>query len=268
MWWKMLLTFWALMRQPGVPVGDTVDSDPSEFVPVPHGPQTVAEEDITRAAIYGEHYGGDMIFPDDWNTSDAGIKDERYRWPQYQGFVRVPYVIDQNSRHLQRVVLEGMEIYHKQTPIKFVPRRNERDYVRIFSGNGCWSMIGRNGGRQDLSLGQGCAYVGLVVHELGHAIGLFHEHQRSDRDKYINVYLQNVIPNQRHNFGLTNRNNELIYTNYDYDSIMHYGSYAFSRNPRGLRTMEAKNGHPLVEPWQKKGFTQSDIVTIKKLYKY
>lgn len=35
----------------------------------------------------------------------------------------------------------------------------------------CWSKIGRSGGAQLLSLGSGCEYVGVVAHELMHAIG-------------------------------------------------------------------------------------------------
>ncbi|GIY95392.1 astacin-like metalloprotease toxin 1 [Caerostris extrusa] len=185
----------------------------------------------------------------------AGIKDPRFRWPKYQGFVYIPYGIDQYAGHLRQVVQAAVEAYRRYTCIRFVPWTNQRDYIRIFSGIGCWSLIGRNGGEQKLSLGQGCVYVGLAIHELGHAAGLFHMHQRSDRNNYIYVYRQNVIPNQLHNFDVTDENREIILGPYDYDSIMHYGSYAFSRNPRGLRTMEAKNGHPLVEPWQKRGFT-------------
>ncbi|GBO08509.1 Astacin [Araneus ventricosus] len=196
----------------------------------------------------------------------AGIKNPRFRWPGYPGRGVVPYVIDQSARGFSRVILQGMEQYHKHTCIRFVPRTNERDFIRIFYGNGCWSIIGRNGGRQDLSLGYGCAYVGLVVHELGHAIGLFHEHQRSDRDKYITIYPNNVVRGEMHNFERTNPNNELIFTRYDYNSIMHYGNYAFSIRRNVLLTMKAKNGQRLYEPFEKPGFDESDIYAIKKFY--
>ncbi|GFT80673.1 astacin-like metalloprotease toxin 1 [Nephila pilipes] len=159
-----------------------------------------------------------------------------------------------------------MEQYHRYTCIRFVPRTNERDFVNIYYGNGCWSIIGRNGGPQNLSLGKGCNYVGLVVHELGHAIGLFHEHQRSDRDNYIAVYKENVVSGQEHNFVRTHPSMELIMTPYDYNSIMHYGNYAFSRVPGQLQTMVAKNGQRLVEPYDKPGFDQSDIYIINTLY--
>ena len=54
-----------------------------------------------------------------------------------------------------------------------IERLNEADYVAVFKGNpgACWSSVGRQGGRQQLSLGQGCADIGVVVHEFMHAIG-------------------------------------------------------------------------------------------------
>ncbi|GFW83250.1 astacin [Trichonephila clavipes] len=131
----------------------------------------------------------------------------------------------------------------------------------------CYSYVGRVGGAQKLSLGNGCNYVGTIVHELGHALGLFHEHQRSDRDEYINVYLQNVIANQTHNFKKTESSKELIFTSYDYSSIMHYGEYAFSKKFGKLKTMEAKNGTPLKEPYHRPGLNQNDIKMVNELYK-
>lgn len=58
----------------------------------------------------------------------------------------------------------------------------------------CWSPVGRSGdGVQRLSLGQRCWYLGIVVHELGHAIGFWHEMNRPDRDDWIYVYWNNII---------------------------------------------------------------------------
>jgi len=53
-------------------------------------------------------------------------------------------------------------------------------------------MVGAIGGEQILNMGDGCQYVGLVLHEFGHAIGYFHEHNRPDRDDVVNIMWDNI----------------------------------------------------------------------------
>ncbi|RWR99303.1 Astacin-like metalloprotease toxin [Dinothrombium tinctorium] len=72
--------------------------------------------------------------------------------------------------------------------IKFKERRYEISYVNIFSGDGCYSDVGRIGGSQELSLGRGCQVMGIIIHELFYAVGFYHEHNRSDRDQYLYIY--------------------------------------------------------------------------------
>ncbi|GLD55126.1 hatching enzyme 1.2-like protein [Lates japonicus] len=77
-----------------------------------------------------------------------------------------------------------METFHHKTCIRFVPHRGQSDYLSIESELGCWSTIGRDGGQQVVSLSvYGCLDHGIIQHELLHALGFYHEHTRSDRDK-------------------------------------------------------------------------------------
>jgi len=73
----------------------------------------------------------------------------------------------------------------------------------------------------------------VVAHELGHVIGLMHEHQRPDRDSYITVNYDNVLEKFHDQFyKLTANYWEYDYKKYayDYNSIMHYGKYDFTSN--------------------------------------
>lgn len=56
----------------------------------------------------------------------------------------------------------------------------------------CNSNIGRTGGSQVVSLDQGCVHVSLVIHELMHAAGFFHEQSRTDRDDYVVINYGNI----------------------------------------------------------------------------
>uniref|UniRef100_A0A914HYI6 Metalloendopeptidase n=1 Tax=Globodera rostochiensis TaxID=31243 RepID=A0A914HYI6_GLORO len=105
----------------------------------------------------------------------------------------------------------------------------EEDFVDFFKGGGCYSMIGRYGGRQGVSIGSGCERLGIVEHEIGHVLGLWHEQSRPDAWKYVQVEKEFVLPSYMADFQL--RDDDEILTlglPYDYGSVMHYGSTAFS----------------------------------------
>jgi hypothetical protein len=62
--------------------------------------------------------------------------------------------------------------------------------------------------------------VGDIVHELGHTIGFNHEHQRTDRDLFIQVLTTNIQPNAAASYSKSTRKIDVL--EYDYGSIMHY----------------------------------------------
>ncbi|EPB65172.1 astacin, partial [Ancylostoma ceylanicum] len=103
-----------------------------------------------------------------------------------------------------------------------------KDKIRIFHENGCWSHVGRIGGKQDLSLGKGCHAVSTATHELGHALGFYHTMARHDRDDYVTINVQNIRVDLYDQFTKqTTATNENYNITYDYGSIMNYDGRAF-----------------------------------------
>ena len=54
--------------------------------------------------------------------------------------------------------------------------------------------------RPQISLGRGCVFVGVVVHELLHALGFWHEQSRADRDAHVDIVYENILPGFQFNF--------------------------------------------------------------------
>ncbi|XP_028257404.1 low choriolytic enzyme-like [Parambassis ranga] len=146
------------------------------------------------------------------------------------GNVYVPYRISNEFSQRERsTIIQGLRSFAQSTCIRFTPLNRQRDFVDIQSRSGCFSFIGRRGGGQVVSLSrQGCVFQQIVQHELLHALGFNHEQTRSDRDEHVRILLQNVIPGMEHNFRRIDTIN--LGTPYDYNSVMHYGRFAFSRN--------------------------------------
>uniref|UniRef100_A0A914D7J1 Metalloendopeptidase n=1 Tax=Acrobeloides nanus TaxID=290746 RepID=A0A914D7J1_9BILA len=142
-----------------------------------------------------------------------------------------------------------------------------RDYVYITPEKFCHSEVGRKGGQQILSLTAECIRgsegFGAIIHELMHTIGFYHEQSRTDRDNYVTIHMENVLEDAKTNFDTYDLEKIThLGTSYDYESIMHYDMYAFSKN--GRPTIVPKK--PGVTIGQRKGFSSLDIYKINQFY--
>uniref|UniRef100_A0AAF5D3J5 Metalloendopeptidase n=1 Tax=Strongyloides stercoralis TaxID=6248 RepID=A0AAF5D3J5_STRER len=136
------------------------------------------------------------------------------------------------------MVDRALKMIEEQTCVKFAKTYsllfNEPGLVYYY-GNNCWSYVGKVSDYdfQPISIGRGCQIIGIIQHETLHALGLNHEHDRTDRDSYVKVNIENVNHNEVSNFMKISPLDTSTYNiSYDYGSIMHYDVYAFSKNNR------------------------------------
>ncbi|XP_037652309.1 low choriolytic enzyme-like [Sebastes umbrosus] len=187
------------------------------------------------------------------------------RWPRSRGGkVYVPYVISSSYTDDEKnIIVNALNIFMTDTCVTFVLKTDQLDYLDFFPGSGCWSYLGRTGGRQRISLQQrGCVYKGTVQHEALHALGFHHEQARSDRNRFVRILTQNIRAGTEGNFKRQKTNN--LKTSYDFNSIMHYSKYAFSKN--GQPTIVAKR-NPDQVLGRAKEMSQTDILRVNKLYR-
>lgn len=81
----------------------------------------------------------------------------------------------------------------KYSCIEFQQRKDQENYIKIISGKGCYSNVGRIFGGQKVSLKVGaCLSRGTIIHELMHALGFDHMQNHADRDDFIDVQWDNI----------------------------------------------------------------------------
>merc|ERR1719339_271893 len=145
-----------------------------------------------------------------------------------------------------------------------VARTTETDYVEVIKDGGCWSYVGRIGGKQQLSLSNGCVWNYIIIHEFMHASGFHHEQSRTDRDTYVRIEFDNIQDGRENNFDSYSASQITAFGEpYDYQSVMHYGAYDFSSN--GQKTIERLDGSD-DDLGNNEGFTQVDINKLNAMY--
>ena len=163
------------------------------------------------------------------------------------------------DRSIDPLVTAAINHWMESTPLRFIRGVGTGDYLSFQVTGRCFSTIGRRGGRQLVELSRDCT-VGAVVHEIGHAVGLWHEHSRYDRDNYVTIIRGNIDPNEVYNFGLHDES-AVNAGPYDLHSVMHYPSDAYSANR--LPTIVMKSGD-LLPPRQ--GLSPGDLFAVRTLY--
>ena len=104
--------------------------------------------------------------------------------------------------------------------------------------------------------GGGCERYEVIQHEIGHAIGFWHEQSRPDHDRYVTINTKNIqMPYnflKRKYFEIDNQA-----SSYDNGSIMHYGQRAFA-TPEDIPPSQQHK--PCMEPVAKLQLLESDFL--------
>ena len=160
-------------------------------------------------------------------STTTGRSRSTAKWPNKI----IYYQIDPALPNQQRVY-DAMAHWEANTAIRFVARTTQRGYVLFRNSSGCSANIGYSGGLQYVNIGNGCT-TGNIIHEIGHTVGLWHEHSRADQNTHITIRYENVSPGAASNF-YTYLGQGFDGFDYggsmDFSSIMMYGPYDFSKN--------------------------------------
>lgn len=271
-------------------VSDDQDLDPckSELV---MGDIAVSTESYRRRSRHFKPGTGSIRLPDREPRLHAKRRRHRHRGDR-QGKTRrrtraatarserlwdhavIPYEIEANFSGDHRALFkQAMRHWENNTCVKFVERGPEHPHYIVFTERpcGCCSFVGKRGnGPQAISIGKNCDKFGIVVHELGHVVGFWHEHTRPDRDNHVDIINKNIMTGQEYNFNkLTEEEVNSLGLAYDFDSIMHYARNTFSKSTHldTILPQEDTDTKRRPEIGQRVRLSQGDIAQTNKLYK-
>lgn len=171
----------------------------------------------------------------------------------------------------QTMINDAITEWTNNTSVRFIPRTNQSNFVLFVPGgvnSGLYSdFIGMKGGVQIINLESGMFFTGNIIHEMGHVAGFYHEQCRTDRGNAISVFYDRVVPQnastiyQFRTYDEIGQSGEQIGA-FDFNSIMLYGSFAFSNGIDPVMT--TLNGTTFFG--QRNGLSGGDIETANYIY--
>ncbi|MCL8535440.1 M12 family metallopeptidase [Chryseobacterium gallinarum] len=206
-------------------------------------------------------FQGDIVLTDEQLDGSQKKGGASYSlWPSGN----IYYTIASNMGSINRdKIINAINQYNSYTNTKWIARTNQSNYVQFIfgsqTGSDGWAHIGYRGGVQTISLDQYIS-VGSVIHEMGHTVGLYHEHTRQDRDQYVRILWDNIQSGQSYNFDKYTSGVDI--GPFNINSVMMYWPTSYSRN--GQPTITRANGSSFT--YTRTGFTTGDINTINAMY--
>lgn len=206
----------------------------------------------TKGARYSLHAKWGNTIEYMWNTSTPTIRSNVLSamsdWRTAANY-RISFSeITKNKKWNKTCWLMGWKYFIR------IGHSNSTNYARRSSiGKVPWAI---------LEFTNAANYPRTYQHELGHSLGLIHEHQRNDRDNYITYHKENVSVGNRYNFSKMSAYSCNYYgTSFDFNSVMLYGSYTGDKNSRLALTK--KDGSVF---WGGPQISDNDKVVIRQIY--
>ena len=221
---------------------------------------TITVENINDKYVFQ----GDIFLTEDQLNSGsrkaAGLNSIIHGWTCQT----VYYKINDKLSNRKDDIMAAIQNYEANTPLKFEERTDQDNYIEfVWDADGSASYLGMIGNRQEIWISDK-AITGTIIHEIGHAVGLIHEHSREDAYLYIDILWDNIGLSDKKavaNFGTINT---LFKTSsFDFNSIMLYPSDAWSISPK-LFTIVKKDGSTF--PAKRDALSVDDINFIKSIY--
>ena len=215
---------------------------------------------------------GDIIVPEDFTfDSGGGLSTQAtYLKTNWWPGGSVPYEFDANvTAGNKTAMIAAMAEWEAVAHINFYQRTTESDHLHIQDSDQNSSAVGRSGGEQTVNI-YNWNYKFIMAHELGHALGFWHEQSRPDRDTYVTINTGSITDDMEYNFD--KHADAGMYGTYDFDSVMHYGQCAFVSGcscPASCAAITVKA--PWHDTWQdalgqRDHFSTLDILGMQMLY--
>jgi hypothetical protein len=208
----------------------------------------------------------------------SALSNPDVRWPA----AVVPYYTkslgtNKTTKFIREAIKQAVKFYQQYTGFDFVELKKKKDLIQskdyiqfvldhttdIASSN----SIGRKGGQQLIHINPDAKddgeMVTHVLHEMGHALGMPHEQQRSDRNKFVVYHPENVdTEKDKNNFKMYAQDQLVLPASYDYGSRMQYRPNGEGGDKFTLTVNTAHRPELIAVMGTSKLLSRSDVTTL------